>query len=139
MRVIANMIQAMHNVQKVKKKRTVFFFVGCCLLCHLCIWWFSDGTTNTDCGICIESESNAKQIYPNCPCIGNDGSLYDSTCCGNESQCKLPLNGQCDWCSGNNHPHFDLDVDTFNHVCGSDANKGHCILKTIFAWSAKYF
>jgi len=32
----------------------------------------------------------------------------------------------CDWCMTNSHPHFDLDIDTFNHICADDAVLGSC-------------
>jgi len=92
-----------------------------------------DGDLWLDCGVCVQTTQNAANIHPNCPCLGTDGDMYQS-CCGQEPYCKLPLTGTCDWCSGNNHPHFDLDLDTFNHVCGTDAPSGHCILKEILPY-----
>jgi hypothetical protein len=62
-----------------------------------------------ECGLCKE----APDLTPLCQCRG-PGS------CGA---------GQlCDWCAANNHPHFDLDEDAFNHVCGGEAFKGSCQL-----------
>eukprot|EP00483_Globobulimina_turgida_P009690 UN09709 len=86
------------------------------------------GSNYYDCGQCVLSSGDPTRIHPNCPCIGTDGDMY-KTCCGNDAACGTPLNGQCDWCAANNHAHFDLDIGTFNKVCGSQAYKGHCVLK----------
>eukprot|EP00483_Globobulimina_turgida_P000879 UN00880 len=87
-----------------------------------------NGQGAADCGQCVLSYYDPTKIHPNCPCIGTDGDMYP-TCCGNDPSCGTPLNAQCDWCAGNNHAHFDLDYGTFNRVCGSQAYKGHCVLK----------
>jgi hypothetical protein len=62
----------------------------------------------SECGQCKE----AADMTPLCECRGDNN-------CGTQ---------QCDWCAENNHPHFDLDDDTFNHVCGDQAFKGSCQL-----------
>ena len=66
------------------------------------------GATFNECGLCKE----APDLTPLCECRGDNN-------CGNM---------QCDWCAANNHPHFDVDDDTFNHVCGAEALKGSCQL-----------
>eukprot|EP01084_Bolivina_argentea_P058027 105959_1 len=81
-----------------------------------------------DCGQCDLSWNDPSKIYPSCPCVGNDGDMY-KTCCGNDPECSVPLNAQCDWCAGNNHAHFDLNIEAFNKICGSQAVRGHCVLK----------
>ena len=45
--------------------------------------------------------------------------------CRGDDNCSTQ---QCDWCAANNHPHFDVDDDTFNHLCGDQALKGSCQL-----------
>mmetsp|Transcript_6249 Transcript_6249/g.5582 ORF Transcript_6249/g.5582 Transcript_6249/m.5582 type:complete len:277 (-) Transcript_6249:31-861(-) len=41
-------------------------------------------------------------------------------------------NNTCDWCAASNHPHFDLDIHTFNYLCGSDGfYAGHCSLSSV--------
>ncbi len=66
------------------------------------------GTTFNECGLCKE----APDLTPLCECRGDDNCAAQ----------------QCDWCAANNHPHFDLDDDAFNHVCGDQALKGSCQL-----------
>lgn len=65
-----------------------------------------------ECGQCKE----ASDLTPLCECRGTNS-------CATTTE-------QCDWCAANNHPHFDLDDDTFNHVCGDQAIKGSCELTT---------
>jgi hypothetical protein len=67
-------------------------------------------TTYNECGNCI----NATDTTTECPCVGTAPPLYGS-CCGR----TCGATQQCDWCANNNHPHFDLDNATFQHVCGS--------------------
>jgi len=72
-----------------------------------------------ECGPCV----NAVTMKPNCPCVGTDPGLY-SQCCGlTEYGCAV-TNDQCDWCSANNHPHFDLDTGTYNFLAGSGGELG---------------
>ena len=52
-----------------------------------------------ECGPCVSDQG----LTPNPPCISN----------GPQSSAQ-----ECDWCAGNSHPHFDLDTDTFDFVCG---------------------
>ena len=69
----------------------------------------SAGATEfNECGLCKE----APDLTPLCECRG------DGNCAAQ----------QCDWCAANNHPHFDVDDDTFNHLCGEQALKGSCQL-----------
>jgi hypothetical protein len=62
----------------------------------------------TECGQCKE----APDMTPLCECRG-------------DNNCSTMT---CDWCAANNHPHFDVDDDTFNHLCGDLAIKGSCQL-----------
>src|SRR6266511_1082647 len=75
-----------------------------------------------ECGACV----NASDMHPKCPCVGTDPGLY-TNCCGRTCG-GVP--STCDWCAANNHPHFDLDDDTFLHICGSEAMLGSCKLST---------
>jgi hypothetical protein len=61
-----------------------------------------------ECGQC----DVATDLTPLCECRGQDN-------CSTQ---------QCDWCAANNHPHFDVDDDTFNHLCGSQSLQGSCQL-----------
>jgi hypothetical protein len=79
------------------------------------------GSGFEECGPCV----NAPDMTPNCSCVGTEPGLYTG-CCG--EGCALPVLQDCDWCASNNHPHFDLDVGTFNHVCGASAAQGSCKL-----------
>jgi hypothetical protein len=79
-----------------------------------------NGSGFQECGAC----TNAPSLLPNCPCVGTAGTLY-TQCCGRG--CPT-LNGACDWCASENHPHFDLDDSTFNWVCGNQAVLGSCQL-----------
>ena len=76
-----------------------------------------------ECGECLAK--GAETVAPNCACVGPVPGSHDD-CCGPE--CGLPQQQTCDWCASNNHPHFDLDVDTFNWVCGDEAIRGSCQL-----------
>jgi hypothetical protein len=64
-----------------------------------------------ECGQCKE----AADLTPLCECRGTDN-------CGTQ---------QCDWCAANNHPHFDVDDDTFNHLCGDQSLQGSCQLANV--------
>ena len=64
-------------------------------------------------------------MSPNCPCVGTAPSLY-TNCCGNG--CGGTVNGSCDWCASNNHPHFDLDDKAFSRLCGAESAAGSCKL-----------
>lgn len=46
-------------------------------------------------------------LTPNCQCIGTAG-LIDT--------CATAV--ECDWCAANNHPHFDVDYQTMQRLCG---------------------
>ncbi|MFO0735074.1 MAG: hypothetical protein U0270_04310 [Labilithrix sp.] len=77
------------------------------------------GSDFQECGPCVD----AKDMAPNCPCVGTSPSLYTS-CCGNN--CGVPVEQRCDWCANNNHPHFDLDDASFFKLCGSSSSAGSC-------------
>ena len=74
--------------------------------------------------------------YCKCPSAG--GAEFNERGLCNEAADMTPLcecrganncsTQQCDWCAANNHPHFDVDDDTFNHLCGDQALKGSCQL-----------
>jgi hypothetical protein len=76
-----------------------------------------------ECGPCV----NATDMQTECPCVGTVPPAY-SACCG--VGCPT-LNAQCDWCASNNHPHFDLDTGTFDHLCASLSNRGSCKLTSV--------
>jgi hypothetical protein len=79
------------------------------------------GSGYQECGPCV----SAPDMSPNCPCVGTEPGLF-TQCCG--QGCATPTVAACDWCASNNHPHFDLDVATFNRLCGALANRGSCQL-----------
>jgi hypothetical protein len=86
-------------------------------------WCGCGGASDLECGSCL----NKSDMKPQCPCVGAAPPLYNQACPGS-------ISPRCDWCANNNHPHFDLDDDTFAHVCGPQGpTKGSCKLK-----SAKY-
>ena len=76
------------------------------------------GSGYQECGPCV----NAADMEPNCACVGPVPGLY-TNCCGLGCQ---SVKQDCDWCASNNHPHFDLDTGTFNHLCGAKATDGSC-------------
>jgi hypothetical protein len=76
------------------------------------------------CDTCINDEQMSAPLKPHCGCVGTVPGLWDE-CCGRG--CPQTL-ANCDWCSANKHPHFDLDDATFNHVCGPDSMLGSCQL-----------
>jgi hypothetical protein len=78
------------------------------------------GSGFQECGACV----SAPDMHPECPCVGTVPGLY-TNCCGRTCG-GTP--SSCDWCASNNHPHFDLDVATFNRLCGSQADLGSCQL-----------
>ena len=88
-----------------------------------------------ECGQCLNRDISADpgapsgEIEPNCGCVGTVPGLYDD-CCGHRDDCGITIDvpSECDWCAANTHPHFDLDQDTFNKVCGADALAGSCKL-----------
>ena len=79
-----------------------------------------NGSGFEECGPCV----NAPDLEVNCSCVGAVPGVY-SQCCGDGCASTA---ADCDWCASNNHPHFDLDIDTFNHVCGNLASAGSCQL-----------
>jgi hypothetical protein len=78
------------------------------------------GSGYVECGACV----NAPDMHPDCPCVGTVPGLYTS-CCGRTC---VSTPSPCDWCASNNHPHFDLDVATYDAVCGAQAALGSCRL-----------
>lgn len=85
-----------------------------------------NGSGYEECGPCV----NAIDIPPNCPCVGTAPGVSD-TCCG--AGYATPVVAACDWCATNNHPHFDLDQDTFNHICGEKMILSSCQLSAVAA------
>ncbi|MFI5298366.1 MAG: hypothetical protein ACHREM_09730 [Polyangiales bacterium] len=81
------------------------------------------GSGFQECGPCV----SAPDMEPNCGCVGGVPGLY-TQCCGRG--CATTL-ADCDWCASNNHPHFDLDTGTFNHLCGSEGVNGSCRITTV--------
>ncbi len=81
------------------------------------------GSGNQECGPCV----SAPDMSPGCACVGTVPGLH-SECCGRGC---ASVNQDCDWCASNNHPHFDVDLDAFNWVCGEDAINGSCQLSTV--------
>ena len=79
-----------------------------------------------ECGECLVL--GAEKVTPNCACVGAVPGLF-TDCCGPD--CAQPAEQKCDWCASNNHPHFDLDQATFNHVCGDKAIRGSCELQSV--------
>ncbi|KAJ3381977.1 hypothetical protein HDU92_005010 [Lobulomyces angularis] len=73
-----------------------------------------------ECGPCVEDSS----LSPNGACVGALPLLGFNTCIGNN--CGVPVQQNCDWCASNNHPHFDVDTDTFNYLCGEASSAGSC-------------
>jgi hypothetical protein len=60
-----------------------------------------------ECGPCVSSPL----LVPNLPCVAPNTTQSSEQ--------------KCDWCANNNHVHFDLDIDTYNHVCNS-SQTGSC-------------
>ncbi len=87
-----------------------------------------NSTGNIECGICLQSPDFHPK--PNCPCVGT--TPLNSKCCGKSEYGCGNLDGDCDWCASQNHPHFDLDNGTFNTVCKDDAGAlGSCELTSV--------
>lgn len=79
-----------------------------------------------ECGPCI----NALDMQPNCPCVGFVPGLF-TNCCGLSNYgCEL-TEQTCDWCSSNNHLHFDLDIATYNYVSDGQGALGSIVLKSV--------
>ncbi len=81
------------------------------------------GSGLQECGPCV----SAPDMAPGCACVGPVPGAFDA-CCGRGC---ATTNQDCDWCASNNHPHFDLDTGTFQHVCGADAVQGSCRLRAV--------
>jgi hypothetical protein len=84
-----------------------------------------NGSSYQECGACV----NAADMTPNCPCVGTAPGVADA-CCGAGPDCTQ-VAPACDWCATNNHPHFDLDQATFNHLCGQQMVLGSCQLTQV--------
>lgn len=78
---------------------------------------FNAGDTNVaECGHCVQNADNDPQPGP--PCVGTVPGMYN-VCKGMGAYgCEAPVFNECDWCSSQNHPHFDMDNDSYNVVCG---------------------
>lgn len=80
-------------------------------------------STNTGIGECggqcvSSSWPPIQDLTPNCQCRGSTNGI--STCSTQQD---------CDWCAANDHPHFDLDQNTFNNICGdAGRNAGSCAI-----------
>ena len=59
-------------------------------------------------------------LTPNCQCRGSANTI---------STCSTQQN--CDWCAANDHPHFDLDTDSFNRICGAAGSAGSCSIASV--------
>jgi len=62
---------------------------------------------------------------------GGQATVMITDCCaGYETACtclSCPTNPGCDWCAKGDNFHFDVDIDTFNHICANTPT-GHCVL-----------
>jgi len=79
------------------------------------------GEWERECGVC---DALGQKSVPVCSCYSTEAKIYNGICNGKNSVI-------CDWCAGNDHPHFDLDNTSFNKVCGDQSNRGHCELTNI--------
>ena len=78
-----------------------------------------------ECGNCLLSVGQEPDaVTPGCPCVGDIAAMGDAglACPGEQT---------CDWCMSNNHPHFDFDLHTFNHLCDDEAIQGSCELASV--------
>jgi len=87
------------------------------------------GEYESECGNCM---ANNQSSVPVCSCYSPSATNYNGICNGKN-------NVICDWCAGNDHPHFDLDQTTFNKLCQADAVKGHCDLDSFQSISCNPF
>jgi len=76
-----------------------------------------------ECGPCVSDP----KLTPNCPCVGTVPG-QETQCCGLSTYGCPSTQQECDWCASQNHPHFDLDVATFNYLCDTSASQGSCEL-----------
>lgn len=90
-----------------------------------CAGYCDCGNGMEECGNCLLAGFQGSQdATPSCPCVGTVPSMgADGDTC--------PLQQTCDWCMTNSHPHFDLDIHTFNHICDTDAIQGSCRIRTV--------
>lgn len=92
-----------------------------------------------ECGTCVHTLGTT--TMPGQPCVGNvnipsKGINPYSDCWGNgfpivNLTCPHPVFGHCDWCASQNHPHFDIDIVTFNLLCGEWNKDGSCVLEAV--------
>jgi len=73
-------------------------------------------TAVSECGHCVWQGTSAPQPGP--PCIGTVPGMYDQCKGMGAYGCEAPVFNECDWCASQNHPHFDMDNDAYNAVCG---------------------
>lgn len=81
----------------------------------------STGVSN--CASCIGSNyyrDLVTDLKPNCQCVGTASNAIGA--CGTDTK--------CDWCAANNHPHFNLNQESFVHLCG-DTTAGRCELTKV--------
>jgi len=78
----------------------------------------TQGEWERECGIC---DALGQKSVPVCSCYSPEAKNFNGICNGKNSVI-------CDWCSGNDHAHFDLDNTTFNKLCGPQSSRGHCDL-----------
>lgn len=83
-----------------------------------------NGSTSTDCGYCVTPTTTPTTI--GCSCMSKIAIQTNGYCDATSTA------HHCDHCAANDHPHFDLDTDTLNQLCG-DANAGVCNLDS-FQW-----
>eukprot|EP01112_Ceratiomyxa_fruticulosa_P014844 TRINITY_DN42_c0_g4_i5.p1 TRINITY_DN42_c0_g4~~TRINITY_DN42_c0_g4_i5.p1 ORF type:complete len:808 (-),score=191.67 TRINITY_DN42_c0_g4_i5:236-2659(-) len=74
----------------------------------------------SECGNCINGGHSS---VPVCSCYSPNATNASPKGFCNSNQAI-----NCDWCSNNDHPHFDLDDVTYNKLCGADGAAGHCDL-----------
>ena len=99
-----------------------------------------------DCATCIEGKKEYRNdttvSNPTCPCSAVEAMFSAILCLLFSWQCSC-LSAQakrseglcapgilCDWCAHDDHPHFDLDMDAFNAICGPQSGQGSCNLTT---------
>jgi len=65
---------------------------------------------------------------------GGSANIQVTDCCagypGNQGCLTANPPWNCDWCAANDHPHFDLDWDSYKTVCGNQVDAGHCTISS---------
>ena len=71
------------------------------------------------------------QFATKCSLCWYGTGLYES--CSGLPNCGegTKVVNDCDWCASNNHPHFDLDIGAFDHICDTELLDGSCRLTDI--------